>query len=471
MLLHETIWVERTKADCFDYVSNFSTTQDWDPGVVKAAKLTDGPVRVGTEFEVACALPLGSIDLEYVITDLKPNKSITLVGQCAFFTVTDTISFKSSKKGCQIDYKAKFKFARGLASVARFGGSAMDKMGKKALAGLEQALSPVFATANAEAATTSNISQIANFTRRGFSKGQADFKPISTNMAEKHVVITGTTTGIGYASAEMLAKRGANLTLVMRDEQRAVQTVERLKLSSGNSNITFLLADLSSIEETKNLATTLLASGRPIDVLVNNAGALFDEWQATSEGIERSAALLLISPYVLTTALKPLLAAAGNARVVNVVSGGMYTQKLSMKTLVAKQEDPFSGSVAYARAKRALMVATEELAQAWEAEGIAVNAMHPGWADTPGVASSLPTFRRITKPVLRDSAQGADTIFWLAAGVDAVQHNGKLFLDRISQPTHLFRFTREHAEERSSLMTFLRSYEISQPVTNASKQR
>jgi dehydrogenase/reductase SDR family member 12 len=116
----------------------------------------------------------------------------------------------------------------------------------------------------------------------------------------------------------------------------------------------------------------------------------------------------------------------------------------------------FSGSVAYARAKRGLMILTEEWAERWRDNGIVVNAMHPGWADTPGVESSLPGFYRATKCVLRTPEEGADTVVWLAASTEAGKISGKFWLDRELHPSHLSDRTRETDSERRQLLDTLK---------------
>ena len=208
------------------------------------------------------------------------------------------------------------------------------------------------------------------------------------------------------------------------------------------------------IQRTDSIAAAVASIGE-LDVLINNAGALFNDYAETEEGIERSAALLLLSPWKLTESLLPLLQDhARAARVINVVSGGMYTQKLRCDELIMTA-DKYNGSVAYARAKRALTVLSELWAKAWAEHNIAVNSMHPGWADTPGVQTALPGFRRLTKRVLRSPAEGADTIVWLARATEADQVSGKLFLDRESRTTHLRNRTQERPEERARLLDWL----------------
>ena len=274
-------------------------------------------------------------------------------------------------------------------------------------------------------------------------------------MDQHHVVITGANSGLGLATAISLAHAGADLSLVIRNPDNAQSLRDTLFRETGREDIVIEIADLSLMSEVSRLSNRLVRQGKPIDVLVNNAGALFNDYGETAEGFERSFALLLLSPYLLTTSLHPLLAGhAQPARVINVVSGGMYTEQLVCKRLIMKPER-YNGPRAYARAKRALTVITELWATEWEKDNIVVNAMHPGWADTPGVASALPTFKKITQKVLRNAQEGADTIIWLARATEADKVSGKLFLDRESRTPHLLKKTEEAPAERKQLEVFL----------------
>jgi hypothetical protein len=104
------------------------------------------------------------------------------------------------------------------------------------------------------------------------------------------------------------------------------------------------------------------------------------------------------------------------------------------------------------------MILTEEWSARWRAEGIVVNAMHPGWADTPGVESALPAFRRLTRPLLRSPAEGADTIVWLAAATEAAQASGLFWLDREPHPSHISDKTLESGEDRAALLAALEGF-------------
>ncbi|KGE04272.1 SDR family NAD(P)-dependent oxidoreductase [Pseudohaliea rubra] len=468
--LEESIDVTRPPAETFRYVSDFRTTAEWDATAFRARKDTPGPIREGTEYLVDCSLPVGSVRIRYRVTALRPGEFIELVGNSRLFTVTDRITFTPRDDGgTHIDYVADFAYKGPLASLEGALREGMERMGRKALEGMRHALEdrpppPVISSCN-ERADRMVLPGLALFSRLGYRRGRKRWEPLSADLSGRHAVITGASSGIGRAAALRLAELGASLTLVMRDAGKAEATVAALRAESGNEAIRAELADLALMADVDALVTRLKTSGEPIDILVNNAGALFNPRQETAEGLEASFALLLLSPYRLTRALLPLLEAGGGARVINVVSGGMYSRPLEVRKLVAREEN-YSGSVAYARCKRALMVTTEQWADAWAERGIVVNAMHPGWADTPGVESSLPGFHRLTRRILRSPEEGADTVVWLAAAPEAGEVSGLLFLDREPRTTHLLARTaaQETAEEREALREFLAAQEAAFPA-------
>jgi dehydrogenase/reductase SDR family protein 12 len=457
-VLHETADVRRPIEEVFAYVSDFTTTTEWDATALRATKLTPGELGVGTEFAVKCALPVGSIKLHYRISTFEPPRLLELEGYCRFFNIRDTITLTPSKRGTRIDYRAEFDFKSLLRPLISMFTSGLDKMGRDSVAGLASALEDNFPPpVDPEKAVCSPaiVRELPLFTRLGYKLGRKEFSPMSASVRGKHMVVTGASAGLGYATAIDLARRGADLTLVMRDKTRAEQTVASLRAETGNLSIEYELADLSLMSEVDSLIDRLNRKNKAIDVLVNNAGALFNPRSETIEGQEQSYALLLLSPYRLTMGLKPLLLRASAPRVINVVSGGMYSQRLQVDRLLNDSASKYSGSVAYAREKRALMVLTEEWAREWAQEGIVVNAMHPGWADTPGVKNALPEFRKITRSVLRSAEEGADTIVWLAVASEAGKVSGKLFLDRQVKTPYLLKNTRENDAERQKLMAFL----------------
>ena len=160
------------------------------------------------------------------------------------------------------------------------------------------------------------------------------------------------------------------------------------------------VCDVSSLSAVRAFAADVAARVPRLDVLIHNAGLLPDARSETAEGHELTLATHVLGPLLLTEQLATVLASAPDPRVILVSSGGMYTQQLPT-------DDPeyrhgtYRGATAYARSKRIQVALTPILAQRWGAGGITVASMHPGWADTPGVATSLPGFRRLTAPLLR----------------------------------------------------------------------
>ncbi len=467
--LNETIQIDRPAHEVFRYVADFSTCEEWDSTAIETARLDDQPVGVGSRFKVVCEAPFGNLPLEYEIIEYEPDSKVVLVGRGRFFEVEDTITVTPTKTGCELDYTAVFTWKPWLERFASKAEPGLKRMGYASVQqGLKEALddeyeAPEISAENARADRFVPTA-LSRFTKRGYKRGKKKlFNPMSRYMGNRHVVLTGATAGLGKASAEFLAYRGAELTLVVRSKDKGQALVKDLKARSGNPNIHLEIADLSLMADVDKVIANLTKAGKPIDVLINNAGALFNPRQETSEGLEQSFALLLLGPYKLTEGLYPLMKKAakarGESRVINVVSGGMYSQKLRQWDLQSTEDDDYSGSVAYARCKRALMIKTEQWAEDWADDGIVVNAMHPGWADTPGVESALPEFHKLTRLVLRTPEEGADTINWMAVATEAGQISGKLFLDREPRTTHLTGSTKESDEAREELRQILDNWD------------
>ena len=148
---------------------------------------------------------------------------------------------------------------------------------------------------------------------------------------------------------------------------------------------------------------------------MNNVGLLLDDLSTTAEGFETSYATNLLTHWVLTEALLQGAALAPQATVIEMSSGGMYNAPLTLDYMGMKDPRKYNGVYAYAVHKRG----QAELVKYWQtrhgAGGLRCYVMHPGWADTDGVKTAMPNFRRRLRSVLRDSAQGADTALWLAA--------------------------------------------------------
>jgi dehydrogenase/reductase SDR family member 12 len=460
--LDETIDVQRPVREAFAYISEFSRVEEWDPAVARGVRLTDGALGVGSQFRIDMK---AGFSLLYTVVEWEPDRRLLMTVDSKIFTAREEIFFKRIADGTRVRYVATFDFVAPLARLAKTFPGVMDRVGKSAMAGMKRALEDRFdpprATWNAALSDKLVVPGLLGFTRIGYGLARRHWNPVSAYLRDRHIVITGATSGLGLAAAETLAARGAELTLVARDARKARRVAQDLERRFGNERVHVEIAELSMLEDVRALAARLLKKGRAIDVLVNNAGALVNPREETAEGLEKSFALLLLSPYLLAECLHPLLRKAaaqhGIARVVNVLSGGMYTQKIKVDDLQSKK-GTYSGSVAYARAKRGLMILTEEWARRWAKDGIVVNAMHPGWADTPGVVEALPEFHRITERVLRTPAEGADTIVWLAAATEAGQVSGEFWLDRRPHAKHLLPGTRETPAERRELLKALAAF-------------
>ncbi len=204
---------------------------------------------------------------------------------------------------------------------------------------------------------------------------------------------------------------------------------------------------MSSLAGVREAVAAIEASESRLDILVDSAGAIHATRTVTEEGLEATFATMVVGPFVLISGLLPMLERSGDGRVITVVSGGMYGQALPLDDLGFERGD-FNGTLAYARAKRAATALTREWGRRLRGRPVRVNAMHPGWADTPGLAASLPGFHGLMGPLLRTPAQGIDTVTWLAADPRAGLAGGRLYLDRRSRPFDRLPSTRLSSAQR-----------------------
>lgn len=458
--LQESIDSPRSAAECFRFSADFRNLPAWDPTTERVRKLTPGALGVGSEFDLVVAFGPRRLPLRYRVVAFEPPRRVLLHGEGELLRAVDEIRFEPLASGTRIIYTSDLI----LKTVGRLTEQALKPVvslnSRRAMAGLRRALAAENAVPAASAwrnlLDRSVLPGAAQFTALGYRS--ARLRPIVERLDGKTVVVTGATSGIGYAAALWLARLGARLVLVGRDAGKLADTKADIVADSGNIEIAVQRADLSSIAETRALAQRLLQSGARIDVLVNNAGALFERRELTGEGLERSFALNLLSPFILTEALLPRL--APGSRVVNVSSGGMYLQPLKLDDLNYAQGH-YSGSKAYARAKRGLVALSLDWAERLQPLGIVVHAMHPGWVDTPGISAALPRFHRALRPFLRTPEYGADTIVWLAAAAAAAQCSGNFWLDRQPHLTDILPGTTVHRKSRVRLRQALETAAIS----------
>ncbi|MBV9817513.1 MAG: SDR family NAD(P)-dependent oxidoreductase [Solirubrobacterales bacterium] len=270
------------------------------------------------------------------------------------------------------------------------------------------------------------------------------------SMAGRTALVTGATSGLGLATAEGFARLGARVVLVARDAERGERARARVAEYGRGVQPQLELCDLASLRAVGELAERVKAGLDRLDVAVHNAGVLPPARELTVDGIELTFAVNVVAPFLLTRRLVDMLQRSRPARIVTVSSGGMYARGLHASDLQFAAGE-FSGTTAYARTKRAQVVLAEMWASRLRDRGIVVSAVHPGWADTPGLSAALPAFHRLTRPLLRTAEQGADTIVWLGAAARPGRETGGFWHDRRRRPTHLLPGTGESAADRQTL--------------------
>jgi NAD(P)-dependent dehydrogenase (short-subunit alcohol dehydrogenase family) len=196
-------------------------------------------------------------------------------------------------------------------------------------------------------------------------------------MAGRIVLVTGATSGIGAATARGLAAQGATVLAAGRDPERVRSTVERLRTETGNPAVVGFRADLTQMKEARQLAQEVGARYPRLDVLVNNAGAVFSKRALTPEGHERTWALNVLAPFQLTRSLEPQLRASNSARVVNVASSAHRSGRIDLADL--ERARSYSAFGAYGQSKLAVVELTYEWARRLEGRRITINALHPGF--------------------------------------------------------------------------------------------
>jgi NAD(P)-dependent dehydrogenase (short-subunit alcohol dehydrogenase family) len=256
-------------------------------------------------------------------------------------------------------------------------------------------------------------------------------------MQGKTVVITGATSGIGEVAALKLAGKGARIVLVARDKGRAEAMLDRLRTTAPGVEHRVHYGDLSRISEMKRLAAGIALVEPKIDVLINNAGALFNSRQLTEDGLEYTFATNHAAYHVLTLGLANSLRAAGSARVVSTASGAHRRAKLDFDDLQSAKS--YSGFMVYSRSKLCNILWTRELAKRWAGTGITVNCLHPGFVATRFGDQSggfLQSLFGAAKIFAISPEKGAETIIHLASAPEVANVSGGYFYkNRLATPT------------------------------------
>lgn len=246
------------------------------------------------------------------------------------------------------------------------------------------------------------------------------------------MVISGGTSGIGEEAAEALAAMGARLVVIARDPARAEATLERLRAKGPQAAHRVHLADLSLMSETRRVAAEIAAAEPRIDVLINNAGAMFGTRRVTPEGLELTFATNHMSYFLLTHGLRERLLAAAPARVINTASAAHRRATLDFADLQSSRN--YRAFMVYSRSKLCNILYTRELARRSANTGLTANCLHPGFvatrfADTSGGLFSWVV--RASKKVFAISVEkGAETLIYLASSPDVATVSGAYFYQR-----------------------------------------
>lgn len=278
---------------------------------------------------------------------------------------------------------------------------------------------------------------------------------LALDLAGQTHVVTGATSGIGEATARGLLQRGADVVALVRPGAKADAFAARARdltpmaPATAPGRLHLEPCDLADLDQSVAAARRVAARHPRLHGLALNAGLLAGTRTLTAQGHETSFAVHVVVASRLIAELRPALAAAAG-RVVFVSSGGMLLQPVD-PTDLGWLERPWDGTRAYAQAKRVQV----ELAQRWatllDASGVRVDAMHPGWAATPGVDRSLPTFASVLGRALRSPEEGADTLLWLLATQEPRGPSGGFFFDRERVQSDALPWTRSDGTTRARI--------------------
>jgi NAD(P)-dependent dehydrogenase (short-subunit alcohol dehydrogenase family) len=256
-------------------------------------------------------------------------------------------------------------------------------------------------------------------------------------MQGKVVVITGATSGIGEVAAQRLAGMAARIVLVARDKTRGEATLARLR--SGDTGVSHSIhyGDLSRISEVKRLAVEIAAAEPRIDVLINNAGAMFSSRRTTEDNLELTFAINHMAYFVLTQEFRERLLASSPARIINTASDAHRGRVLDFEDLQSTKR--YSAGNAYGRSKLCNILFTRELSRRWGGTGVTANCLHPGFVATrfgDGSGGFRSRGIRVAKLFAISPEKGAETIVYLASSPDVASVSGEYFYKcRPAMPT------------------------------------
>jgi len=267
-------------------------------------------------------------------------------------------------------------------------------------------------------------------------------------------MVTGANQGLGFTTAEGLAKLGFSVHLLCRSEQKGKDAVAKIKQSSGNSQVFLEVADVSDLASLRALADRYSSSGLPLHVLVNSAGIMcLNGRETNADGLELSFATNTLGAFALTRLLEPVLQRS-HSRVIFMSSGGLYTELLEVDDMQWERRAKYDGQSQYAKDKRRMQVYAESFAERWQAQGPYIKSfcMHPGWAESVGARTAMGGLFKSMGNRIRSSEQGADTAVWLACEDESKLQNGAFYLDRAVAEKHMWGAGTQYTDQQKQLL-------------------
>jgi NAD(P)-dependent dehydrogenase (short-subunit alcohol dehydrogenase family) len=249
-------------------------------------------------------------------------------------------------------------------------------------------------------------------------------------MTGKLCLVTGATSGIGWETARALAAKGATVAFIGRDAGRTQKALDRIRATIPDARLESYLADLSSQEQVRRLAQEFQSRYDRLDVLVNNAGAVFPTRRVSVDGIEMTLALNHLAPFLLTNLLLDTLAASAPSRVVTVSSGAHVGAKVNFDDL--QLTHGYGTWRAYGQSKLMNLLFTRELARRLAGTGVTANALHPGFVSSNFGKSEGPLWAAaftVMRPFMISAEKGAQTVIYLASSPEVEGASGWYYVD------------------------------------------
>lgn len=258
-----------------------------------------------------------------------------------------------------------------------------------------------------------------------------------STMKGKVCTVTGSNSGIGKETALALASMGATVVMVVRSRERGEAARADIIEKTDNSLTDLMICDLSLMDSIRQFAEAFKNKYDRVDVLVNNAGAVFQNRQVTVDGFELTLAVNYLAPFLLTNELLPLLRTSAPSRVINLTSGLHKSGKIDFEDI--QSEDNYNGMSAYRNAKLMIVMFTYELARRLERTGVTVNVAHPGFAatnlgrNTGSLRSSL--MFKLMRPFQVSAKKAAETSVYLSSSLEVEGVTGKYFRRKQEAPS------------------------------------